>query len=276
MPGFTTRLADGVERALDHATLALVPVVLGLLNADKVRAVLSFDGGHVGLKLGSPMSVVTVWQFVSTPKAGIDVDAGVPLGTLPFVAATVPLFLVVQAALTAGYFGSVRNALAGDPYDFAGNVRRHFVPFLAFTAAPVVVLLPVALGAFGLGAATGGIGPAGAALLVVALPVSVAVAYLFAATPYLVVLRETGLVAAARASYALAVEGGPYFRYVVGFAGFVLLVSPLATALTVNVPVLGLLVGVAGGGVLGLAANLTTMRLVADIDPESSTPLSWE
>lgn len=270
MPDFVTRLADGWRRALDHATLALVPVVLALLSADEVRAVLSFDGVHVGLKLGAPVSVVTVWQFVSTPKSGVDVDPGVPLEVLPFVAVTVPLLLAVKAALAAGYFGSVRNALADEPYDFVGNVRRHFVPFLLLTALPALVLLPVALGAVGVGAATGSVGSAGVALLVVALPAYVAVAYLFAATPYLIVLRDAGLVDAARASSALAVEGGPYLRYMVGFAAFVLVVSPLATAFVVNVPVVGLVAGVGGGGVLGLAANVTTMRFVAEIDDPGS------
>jgi hypothetical protein len=90
------------------------------------------------------------------------------------------------------------------------------------------------------------------------------------------VLRDDGVIDAARRSYAFAVEGGPYASYAAGFALFVLLVSPVATALVVNVPLLGLPVGVLGGAYLGLRANFATMRFVADLDPEVSVARNWD
>jgi len=68
---------------------------------------------------------------------------------------------------------------------------------------------------------------------------------------------------------------GPYVAYALGYLGFVLVVSPVATALVVNAPVVGLPVGILGGGVVGLAANITTMRFVPDLDPASSVAASW-
>lgn len=137
------------------------------------------------------------------------------------------------------------------------------------TAVPVLLLRPFAPGVVGLGAA----GSLGAAALLVVLPAllaAVVLGYLFLATPHLVVLRDTGVLTAARRSYALAVRGGPYLAYAAGFAGFVLVVSPVATLLVVTRPVVGLPLGILAGGPVGLAANLATMRFVADVDPGSS------
>lgn len=73
----------------------------------------------------------------------------------------------------------------------------------------------------------------------------------------------------------LAVNGGPYVTYTLGYMGTVLIVSPFASVLVVSTPLVGLPVGVVAGGLLGLALNITTMRFVADIDPESPSAGEW-
>jgi hypothetical protein len=276
MPGFLTRLSSGLHRAGEHLPLAVVPVVFALLNTRKLLAVATFEGAHVGFKLGLPLSVVTVWEFVSVPTDGLAVYPGLPVDRLPAALATVPALLGVQAAVLAGYFGSLRSALDGEAYRFLRNSRRYFLPFVVVTAVPLLVLLPVAAGVLGLGAATGGLaGPAGLVVLVAVVGFAVA-GYLLYATPYLLVLRDGGLLDAARRSFALAVGGGPHFAYTLGYVAFVVIVSPVATGVVVNVPVVGLPVGILAGGVLGLAANLTTMRFVADLDPGSSVAANWD
>lgn len=265
MPEFATRLSDGLDRALDHLPLALVPAALALGNAEKVGAVLGFDGIHVGFRFGTPLSVVSLWEFVTVPNDGVAVHPGVPVETSGVGLLALPVLLVVQMALSAGYFGSLADVVRGRDYEFVANATAFFVPFLLVRLIPLLVTLPlvVLVG----GSAAGGV-PAGAlALLFLALPVAVALSYLFYATPYLVVLRETDLLSAARGSYALAMDGGAYFRYFVGFGLFVLVVSPVATVLVVSIPGLGLVVGLVGCSVLGLAANLATTRFVADVDP---------
>jgi len=276
MPNFTTRLSAGMERAREHLRLALVPVLLALLDTDKIIAIATFDGGHIGFKFGLPLSVVTIWQFVSVPNSGVTANTGLPIEMLPLAVVTVPVLLVVQAAATAGYFGSIRNALDRDAYDFSRNVRAYFAPFLVLTAVPFLAVLPLAVGVFGAGALTGSFGGAVLLILIPVLLAFLIAAYLFYATPYLLVLRDAGVVDAARASYALAGDGGPYVSYAVGFSLFVLVISPFATAFVVNVPVLGLLVGIPAGAILGLGANFTTMRFVADLDPESAVDRSWD
>lgn len=276
MPGFVTRLSAGLDRADDNLALAGVPLLFALLQTDKLLAIATFDGGHVGFKLGLPLSVVTIWQFVSVPGNGVSVWTGHPIELLPVAVATVPILLVVQTALTAGYFGSLRHALDGEPLGFGDSVRRYFRPFLVVTVVPFLAVLPLAAGALGLGSLTGS-GAAPAVLVIVpALVGFLIAAYLLYATPYLIVLRDDGVIDAARRSYAFAVEGGPYASYAAGFALFVLLVSPVATALVVNVPLLGLPVGVLGGAYLGLGANFATMRFVADLDPEVSVARDWD
>lgn len=275
MPKFTTRLTDGWERALQHLPLAGVPVLFALFNTNKLLEVLRFDGGHIGFKFGLPVSVVTMWEFVSVPNSGISVNTGLPVESLPIAIVTVPVLLLVQAVLTAGYFGSVRNALYGEPYEFIPNCRRYFVPFVIITSIPTLLLLPLAAGVVGSGALSGGFGGPRLVILLLGMVGFVILGYLFYPVPYLVVLQQVGVVAAARRSYALATQGGPYFAYTAGFVLFVLGVSPICTVIVVNTPVIGLPVGIIGGGILGLSMNVMTMRFISDIDFDSTNPLSW-
>ena len=272
MPPFTVRLADGWRRAGDQFPLALVPILLAVMQTDSIRQVLAYDGVHVGIKFGVPASVVTIWQFVDPPSTGVSVNAGLPL-SLPFAVVVVPLVVLLRAGLSAGYFGAIAARLVGRDDDFATSVRAYFLPFLAVTVLPYLFVVPFALGAVGVG----GVGGGGAILvaILVLTPLLLAVGYLFWATPYLLVLRETGLLAAARGSYRLAVDGGPYLSYTVGYAALVVLVSAVATAVVVNVPAVGLPVGIVGGGFLGLVLNVTTMRFVADVDPQSPSAGEW-
>ncbi|WP_248898155.1 hypothetical protein [Haloplanus halobius] len=189
---------------------------------------------------------------------------------------TAPALLAIQTALTASYFGSLRNALDDEPYRFIQNSRRYLVPFAILTVLPVLILLPFAIGVLGIGSLTKSLSGAVLLLIFPALVIFLVAGYLFYATPYLVVLRDTDVIDAARQSYALAIQGGPYLAYTGGFVLFVLLVSPVVTGIVVNVPLVGIPLGVIGGGILGLGANFATMRFVADIDPASAVGDHWE
>lgn len=262
MPPIAARLEDGWMRALEHLPLAFVPLATALFAGEKIGRVVAFRGVHFGARIALPVDVVDVWAFVSVPADGVNLWLSMPTGS-PFALVAVPATVLLRAALSAGYFGSIRAALETGEYDFAGNVRRHFVPFLLYTLLPVLAAVPLlALGA-------GGSPRALLPLLAVLFPVVLILSYLFFATPYLVVLRETDLVSAARASYGFAVDGGPYVRYALGFGAFVLLVSLVLTAVVVNLQVAGVLLGVTLGAPLGLACNVATMQFVADVDPES-------
>lgn len=262
MPGIQARLADGWDRALEHPPLWSVPAVTALLATDKIGRILAFEGGHVGVRLALPVDVVDLWAFVSVPADGASLWLSMPTGS-PVALVAVPVAVVVRAALGAGYFGSIREAAETGEYDFVANARRHFAPFLLYAFLPVLALLPLVVVVEGRG--TQAVLP----FVVLLLPLVLVLSYLFYATPYLVVLRETDLVTAARASYGFAVDGGPYARYAAGFAGFVLAASLVLTAVVVNLGAVGIVLGIGLGAPLGLACNAATMRFVADIDPRS-------
>lgn len=112
MPSFTTRLQDGWDKSLEHLPLAIVPVVTALLNSEKLGSTLATDGFHFGVKLGIPFSIVDLWTFVDPPSQGATVNIGVPLVGFPLALLAIPLAVVIQAALGAGYFGSIEEALS--------------------------------------------------------------------------------------------------------------------------------------------------------------------
>lgn len=252
---------------MEFLPLAVIPLATAVMATEKIERIATFHGGHIGLRLGLPVGVVNIWQFVSLPNESVSVGLPVP-EAIPLVVVVLPIAVVVQAALSAGYFGSLAAALETGTFAFGASLRRHFVPFLLYTIIPLAVVAPVAV----LGLASGRLLLPFVLLLVVAFIVA---AYLFYATPYLIVLRDTDLVSALRTSYGLAIEGGPYFRYAAGYAGFVLALSIVATAVVVNLGLVGVAVGVVAGAPVGLACNATTMRFVADIDPESPSLGDW-
>jgi hypothetical protein len=85
------------------------------------------------------------------------------------------------------------------------------------------------------------------------------------------------VVTAARVLARFGLRGGAYARYIDGYILFVIGVSVVATAVVVNLPGIGIVVGILGGGIGGLAVNITTMQFVADIDPETTlSPESTE
>ncbi|SFR52768.1 hypothetical protein [Halogeometricum limi] len=266
---FTDRLADGWRRSADAVWLAFVPVLTALFSVDKLASVAEMDGFHVGVNfLGFPSPAENVWQFVSTPQSGVVVDLTSSLSVL-FVS------FVVTTPLLGGYLGSVRRLLDDGETDlrFVDDALAYLAPMAVWVGVPTAATgaLAVTTGGFRTVPGSGGLLP----LVLLLFVAYVVLGYLFYAAPFLVALRETGLVDALRASYGLAVDGGPYAAYTLGYVLFVVVVSPFATLLVVNLGVLGLALGVPLGARLGLAATTATMRFLADVDDRSPTLRSW-
>lgn len=258
-------LRDGWRQAIGSLTaLAVVPLVTALLSVGNVLRVVGAEVDfHAGIQFGLPAPIVDVWAFVSLPNPAIDLVGPSSGLVAPFGVAAVAV--VVQGVLAAGYLGSVREGLATGSYGFLANVRRYLVPILAYTAIPG--LLGVALLAASSGAITATevgdtLAPVVVLLAVIALPVG----YLVFATPYLVVLRDCGLVEALRASVGHALSSGAYVRYAIGYALVVGGLSVPTTLLVVNARLVGVLVGTVAAAPIGLAATVATTRFLADLD----------
>lgn len=255
-----SRLAAAREVAAAHLALALVPFVSAFLDVTNSVRVVSFRGGHAGITFRFPAAVVDYWTFASVPNPpdGVHVT-----GMLLFV----PVAILVKAALAAGYLGSIADVIETGRYDFGANVRQYVVPFLGYVAIAFL------LGSGGVALALLG-GPRGAALLVVLLvPVFLIFGYLFYATPYLIVLRDAGLVAALRGSYAYAMAGGPYAAFALRYLVAVLLLSVIGTVF-VNLGAIGVVVGAVLAAPVGLIFNVAVMDFVRDLEDgeEAGTP----
>ncbi|MFC4552269.1 MULTISPECIES: hypothetical protein [Halorussus] len=249
---FTARLGAGWERASDHLPLAAVPVLSSVLNVDAIRRVAAFEGGHFGVKFPFPMTVADLWTFVSLPNQGPGVHVSSPLWLFP-------VFLVVNAALVAGYLGSVADLLRVNEYDFVGNVRRYFLPVLGWQAlisAPTFALV--------------GLGLAAGPLVLLAIPLYFVAAYCFYATPYLVVVEGAGLAAALSRSLDWALSGGPYFSFALGYLVFGAVVSAVVTPVVVNLGAVGVVVGTALTAPVALALAFATTEFVADMAAANS------
>jgi hypothetical protein len=281
VPDFFARLDDGWDRASDVLELAFVPFVVAFLNVDAIQRVFARESDvSLGVTLRPPSAVVDVWTFVQLPQQTLSTGTGgtnVTLGglfafpSIPFSVAAAGLVLVLclEALLTAGFLGSLRQQLTTGSYDFGVAVGRYTVPLLVYRLAVTALGFGLVGGVFLLGPN----GP-GVVLVLIAIPVGLLLGYLFYPIPYLVVLRERGLADAVAGSFDLATGAEGYFGYTLGFAAFSAVVSLVGTAVVVNLGLAGILVGAVAAAPLGLALSATTLRFLADIDDASPT-VEW-
>lgn len=265
---FTDRLADGWRRSNRARWLAFVPAVTALLSLDKMARVVSHSGFSVGFKLFLfPSPAENVWAYVRVPQSGITVETPGPLWLLP-------VSVLVHAVLLGGFLGSVRRLLDDEETEFAfvSDSLAYLWQMAVWTGVPIAVFGGLALVGGSGRASLASVPPLAVGLLFVSV---VVLGYLFYAAPFLVVLRDAGLLDALAASYRFAVGGGAYAAYGFAYAAFGLVVSAVASTVVVNLGIVGLLVGIPAGARLGLATSTATMRFVSDLDPESPTLCEW-
>lgn len=255
MPSIDTRLRRSYASVADRNCwiLAAVPFVTALLQTNKVLEVLAHRGFSIGISLGIPLPVTTVWSFVSVPSSGTTFSApntvaGVGLAGVGFL---------VLGVLTAGYLGSLRRAMAGAEWTFLACVRRHLRPFLGFGVLLVALFVPPLAMALA--------GPPVRPLLFAWVPLLIVVGYLVYPAPYLIVLEAEGLASALTRSVRLTTTEAAAFRYAVGYALLVAVLSLPATALTVNLGLGGILVGAVALAPVGLVFDAMTLRFVDDL-----------
>jgi hypothetical protein len=239
----------GWNRIRPALVLGLVPALATLLDVGRVLRVVAARGRFdVGVSLQFPAPIADLWTFTQLDAAG---------GVDPASLLLLPVAVIVEGLLAAGYLGSIDDVLAGRPFEFGANVTRYGLRMILYTALWTVV--------------TGGLLLVFAALspvlvLVLGIPVILVVTYLLYGTPYLLVVRDAPLAAALSRSVDYASNGGPYFRYGIGYLFGTAALSILSTLFVVNLGIIGLLLGVGLAATLGLALNTATVGVVRALD----------
>ncbi|MFC7044520.1 hypothetical protein ACFQH6_03045 [Halobacteriaceae archaeon GCM10025711] len=248
MRSFRALLTAAWGRLDELLPLAAVPLVSTLLGVDKVRRIVAFDGFHLGVQFNFPLPLVDLWTFVSLPtESGVHVSPSLSL---------LPVVVLVESALTAGYLGGIHRYLRDGEYAFLADVRRYFLRFLGFNA---LVWGSVAVaGALAVQTMTP------ALLLVVGL-VGFVLAYLFFGAPYLFVVADAGFVDGLARSYSFARDEPAYTRYAVAYLLFVAVASVVTTAVVANLGLFGVAVGALVTAPLSLALSVATVAFVADL-----------
>lgn len=237
----------GVRR---HIELALVPALTSLLAVADLRRVAQQEGFTIGATFRFPAPIIDLWTFVSLPAprtGGLYVSP---------VLAILPLLLVVEGLLAAGYLGSVEAALRSGTYDFVASVRRYGVRIVIYTVLwnGIVLLLGV-------------LAVINPLFILIGIVVLLWLSYRLYATPYLIVIRDLPLGAALERSWGYGREGGEYFRFGVGYLLAVAAVSVVGTFFVTTTGLVGVVVGVFIAAPLGLAFTAATMAFVREHAP---------
>jgi hypothetical protein len=246
---FSDYLGDGFDRLGTLLPLALVPFFATFLHFDNIRRATTVSGYHFGATFRFPTAIPTFLTFVSLPNqaAGVHVSP-----TLYFA----PLTIIVESLLSAGYLGSVREAIETGGYDFTRNVKDYFLPLLGYTVLVWVVLLL----SFGMSVVF-------APLLFVVLPVMLILSYLFYGAPFLVVVDDCSLGEALRRSNRLAVSNSnvdtTYASFGFGYLLFVFVASLVGT-LFINLGTLGVVLGAVLSAPVALALTVATVEFFID------------
>jgi hypothetical protein len=245
-----------LSRASEHLgslrPLAVVPFALAVVPVEKFRRIAESGADlRFGISFGFPTPVATAWDFLSLPSAAPGLN--LPTASLGTTTLLVFVVAVLSALLGAGYLGSIRRELAGLDRAFGVDARRYFGPFLGFeliNLALVLASVAAALAALPL-----------ALVFVLALFVF---AYLFYATPYLVVVQGVDLPTALRRSYGYAVSGGEYASFFLQYLVAAAIVSVVATPLfTTSIP--GAALGTLVLAPVALLFDTATMLFVRDL-----------
>lgn len=261
------------SRTVEHAVrvwpLLFVPVVATLLDVGRLRTLLrtsapapsSGESVEVvvtepdrvfSVTFGVPRPVSTLWSFVNAQPNGLSTGAPGFDSVAVFVLALL-VSAVVSGLLAAGYLGSIDAALDGR-FGFLEAVRSYGRPLVGFSLLEAGVgLLLIALGLVAF------------PLVVVVVVALFVLAYLFFATPYLVVVEDTGLAPALRHAFELTTNDG---RMLVFFGGYLIvsaLLSVPISALAFAAEPFGLALAILVSGPVALLLNVATLLFVRDV-----------
>lgn len=251
-------LGTAISTAVRVPMLALVPLFTGLSRWSDVVETATRAGQRVSVSFGFPYPPADLWTFATAPRSGVRgevvglpgvVDAGLLVAPL----AMVVIGLVVRSLLLAGYLGSIDQFLGEADYEFGRNVRRYGVRMLGYQAVVIATLLALA-----------GTGLVDLDLLLVAIPVTLVLAYVFYLTPYLIVVEDRTTLDAFRRSALLTTDRIPAAVFFVVYVVLVAVAS-VPLSLVLNAGIGGVVLGAAVASGLGLVLTTLTVLFARDL-----------
>lgn len=241
-------LLDSASRTAGRVpTYAVVPFALTLLAFDNVAQTAAASGVRVSVKFALPTAVPTLWTVFDPPASGINFVTPTSLSLLP-------VFLLVDAALTAGYLGGIHDAATGSPTDFVDGAVSYAVPVLG-----VRIVEFVTVGAFALLAVSGGV-----VTVLLAFPVLLLAGYVLWGAPFLVVARDQRSLDAIAWSIELALDSGDYRSFSIAFAVVAAVVSVVVSLVLSGGGVIAVVVLAAVISYPALVASAAAMHVVED------------
>lgn len=249
---FVEYLSDGFDRLGTLLPLAVIPFLATFLYLDNIRKAMGTPGTHLGVTFHFPTALPTFWTFVSLPNA----TTGIHVSPTVYFA---PIYVVAESVLTAGFLGSIREAVETERYDFAGNVRTYVRPLLGYT----ILVWTVLFAAFSVGVMA-------SPLIIIALLALLVLGFAFYGVPFLIVVDDCSLGEAFRESYELAVGNSNYAAFGVGYLVFVSLASIVGTVF-INLGIPGIVLGAVCFAPVALALTVATVEFFVDLRSRSAT-----
>lgn len=242
-------LDDAARTAGRVSPYAVVPFALSLLAVQNIAETAAASGLHVSVKVALPTAIATLWTVFDPPSTGLHFVTPTSLSLLP-------VFVVAEAVLAAGYLGGLHDAANDRSASFVEHAADHALSVLGVRLVELAVV-----GTFGLLLVGGG----SVALAVVALPVVFFVGYLLWGAPFLVVARDTDAVTALSWSASLALDGGRYFVFAVLFAVATAVASVVVSPVLAAGGIVAVLVAAAAVAYPSLVASAAAVIVVDDV-----------
>lgn len=259
-------LGEGIERLQEVPALLMVPAFVTLLRVSDLRRVLDRRpvGGHIGIEFTVPAPIGDLWTFVNVPDAGASGVTVTPPGFVsdPFSIFVVLIgsvaYLFVYGVLAAGYIGSIQAFRRRGEFDFLTNVQLYALTYVALALVILGVGLAAVLFAF--------VFPP---ILFIAIPLILAIGYLFWGAWFLVPVEDLEAIPALRRSYHLAVSESDYVIWTLAHLVIGGILSLVATPVVVGASIVGVVLGLASVVPAGFVLTVASLRVIDDLSDGS-------
>jgi len=244
--------ACGLFKGLLH--LILINIILSFLNFSEIIRVITFRGIHFGLKITFPTSIHVLWDFVSTPLTK-SIYTGGFIGIILSITT-----LLLSALLAGGYIGVILRELnLKKPMKFIEYSVRYFPHILVYEVLIYALSLLLSFSLF-----------ISSVIFISTIFLFFILIYFIYATPFIIVIKDLSMINALRESMYLATKKS-YIIYTLLYVSITLVISIPITLITVNLNILGIIIGSIIASIPSLILTIATTLMVIDISKYTIT-----